>query len=100
MHHWTLIGFVPFTTKHKHVSKLFCQTFLHTGASLTNVCQLQMWYILNPTENSVFWLSLSYLHSIKPGLEEVYFNEVYFATQTFSVTTRTQKVIERLGIYF
>ena len=36
---------------------------------------------------SVFWLSLSYLHSVKPGLEEVYFYEVYFATQTFSVTT-------------
>ena len=48
----------------------------------------------------VDFISLSYLHSIKPGLEEVYFNEVYFATQTFSVTTRTQKVIERLGIYF
>ena len=37
----------------------------------------------NPIENSVFQFSVSDLHSVKPGI-----NEVYCTTQTFSLTTR------------
>ena len=43
-------------------------------------------------DNSAFWFTVSDLQSVKPGP-----NEVYFATQTFSVTTRIYKGIERLG---
>ena len=44
---------------------------------------------LNAMKNSLFQVSVSDLHSVKPGLKEVYLNEVYFARQTLSVTPRT-----------
>ena len=65
----------------------------------TNVCRLQMKHKPNPVENLVLQFSVFDLHSIKSALQEIYLKEVYFVTQTFSVTTRIQKGIERLGTY-
>ena len=65
----------------------------------TNVCLLQMKHKPNPVDNLVLQFSVFDLHSVKSALQDIYLKEVYFVTQTFSVTARIQKGIERLGTY-